>query len=224
MIIAIDGFSSTGKSTLARQLAAHFNFLYIDTGAMYRAVALFAVVNNYRKGEYVDKENLIKRLPEIDIKLQHKNGRENQVMLNGQNVTSDLRKMEVSNMVSEVAALPDVREKLVTIQRQLSKSKSVVMDGRDIGTVVFPNADIKFFINAEVTTRANRRWMEMQEKGDNTPFDAIVNNIMERDAKDSTREVAPLKKADDAIELNNTYLTREQQLDQAIKLVNNLSY
>ena len=222
MIIAVDGFSSTGKSTLARQLAAHFNFLYIDTGAMYRAITLFAVVNNMKKGQLIDKNKLVKSLPEVDIELQHKSDQENQVFLNGKNVTSDLRKMEVSKLVSEVAALAAVREKLVLIQRRLSESKSVVMDGRDIGTVVFPDADLKLFINADAVVRANRRWIEMQDKGDDTPFDVIVNNIKERDAKDSTRKIAPLKKADDAIEIDNTYLTRKQQLDCAIKLVNDL--
>lgn len=224
MIIAIDGFSSTGKSTLARQLAAHFNYLYIDSGAMYRAISLYVIRNDMLIDFTIDKASLIKSLPDIDIDIEHEHDKENQVMMNGENVTSQLRDMKVSNLVSEVAAIPEVREKLVSIQRELSRSTDIVMDGRDIGTVVFPHADLKLFVKADARIRAERRWMEMREKGDDVDFDDILSNIKQRDIKDTTRKIAPLKKADDAIELDNTSLDKKQQLDRAIRLVNDLKH
>ena len=224
MIIAIDGFSSTGKSTLARQLAAHFNYLYIDSGAMYRAISLYVIRNDMLIDFTIDKASLIKSLPDIDIDIEHEHDKENQVMMNGENVTSQLRDMKVSNLVSEVAAIPEVREKLVSIQRELSRSMDIVMDGRDIGTVVFPHADLKLFVKADARIRAERRWMEMREKGDDVDFDDILSNIKQRDIKDTTRKIAPLKKADDAIELDNTSLDKKQQLDRAIQLVNDLKH
>ncbi len=224
MIIAIDGFSSTGKSTLARQLAAHLNFLYIDSGAMYRAISLYVIQNDMLIDFMIDKASLIKSLPDIKIDIRHERDKENQVMMNGENVTSQLRDMKVSNMVSEVAAIPEVREKLVSIQRELSRSTDIVMDGRDIGTVVFPHADLKLFVKADARIRAERRWMEMREKGDDVDFDDILSNIKQRDIKDTTRKIAPLKKADDAIELDNTSLDKKQQLDLAIQYVNDLKH
>ena len=224
MIIAIDGFSSTGKSTLARQLAAHFNYLYIDSGAMYRAISLYVIRNDMLIDFTIDKASLIKSLPDIDIDIEHEHDKENQVMMNGENVTSQLRDMKVSNLVSEVAAIPEVREKLVSIQRELSRSTDIVMDGRDIGTVVFPHADLKLFVKADARIRAERRWMEMREKGDDVDFDDILSNIKQRDIKDTTRKIAPLKKADAAIELDNTSLDKKQQLDRAIRLVNDLKH
>ncbi len=224
MIIAIDGFSSTGKSTLARQLAAHFNYLYIDSGAMYRAISLYVIQNDLMIDFTIDKASLIKSLPDIDINIEHEKDKENQVMMNGENVTSQLRDMKVSNLVSEVAAIPEVREKLVSIQRELSRSTDIVMDGRDIGTVVFPHADLKLFVKADARIRAERRWMEMREKGDDVDFDDILSNIKQRDIKDTTRKIAPLKKADDAIELDNTSLDKKQQLDRAIQRVNDLKH
>lgn len=224
MIIAIDGFSSTGKSTLARQLAAHFNYLYIDSGAMYRAISLYVIQNDLMIDFTIDKASLIKSLPDIDINIEHEKDKENQVMMNGENVTSQLRDMKVSNLVSEVAAIPEVREKLVSIQRELSRSTDIVMDGRDIGTVVFPHADLKLFVKADARIRAERRWMEMREKGDDVDFDDILSNIKQRDIKDTTRKIAPLKKADDAIELDNTSLDKKQQLELAIQRVNDLKH
>jgi cytidylate kinase len=224
MIIAIDGFSSTGKSTLARQLAAHFKYLYIDSGAMYRAIALAAIKNDLLIDFSLSKEALIKMLPDIQIDIEHQENQENQVFLNEENVTSQLRNMKVSNLVSEVAAIPEVRDKLVKIQRHISQSKDVVMDGRDIGTVVFPYADLKLFVKADARIRAERRWMEMREKGDDIDFEDILSNIKQRDIKDTTRKIAPLKKADDAVELDNTHLSKKQQLEQAIELVNNLKH
>ena len=224
MIIAIDGFSSTGKSTLARQLAAHLNFLYIDSGAMYRAISLYVIQNDMLIDFMIDKASLIKSLPDIKIDIRHERDKENQVMMNGENVTSQLRDMKVSNMVSEVAAIPEVREKLVSIQRELSRSTDIVMDGRDIGTAVFPHADLKLFVKADARIRAERRWMEMREKGDDVDFDDILSNIKQRDIKDTTRKIAPLKKADDAIELDNTSLDKKQQLDLAIQYVNDLKH
>jgi cytidylate kinase len=224
MIIAIDGFSSTGKSTLARQLAAHLNYLYIDSGAMYRAISLYVIQNDMLIDFMIDKASLIKSLPDIKIDIRHETDKENQVMMNGENVTSQLRDIKVSNMVSEVAAIPEVREKLVSIQRKLSRSTDIVMDGRDIGTVVFPHADLKLFIKADALIRAERRWMEMREKGDDVDFDDILSNIKQRDIKDTTRKIAPLKKADDAIELDNTSLDKKQQLDFAIQYVNDLKH
>ena len=222
MIIAIDGFSSTGKSTLARQLAAHFKYLYIDSGAMYRAIALAAIKNDLIIDFSLSKDKLIKMLPDIQINIEHHENKENQVYLDHENVTSQLRNMKVSNLVSEVAAIPEVRDKLVKIQRQISRAKDVVMDGRDIGTVVFPYADLKLFIKADARIRAERRWMEMREKGEDIEFEDVFNNIKQRDIKDTTRKIAPLKKADDAVELDNSHLDKEQQLEKAIQLVNNL--
>ena len=222
MIIAIDGFSSTGKSTLARQLAAHLNILYIDSGAMYRAIALYAIKNDMLIDFSLDKETLIKSLPNIQIEIQHKQDHENQVIVNGENFTSELRDMKVSNLVSEVAAIPEVRKKLVSIQRQLSRSKDVVMDGRDIGTVVFPHADLKLFVKADVRIRAERRWIEDHEKGKDTDFEDILNNIKQRDIIDTTRTMSPLKKADDAVELDNTNINKKQQLDKVVQLVSDL--
>jgi len=224
MIIAIDGFSSTGKSTLARQLAAHFKYLYIDSGAMYRAIALSAFKHDLILDFSLQKEALIKMLPNIEIHIEHQENQQNQVYLDNENVTSQLRNMQVSNLVSEVAAIPEVRDKLVSIQRKISHSYDVVMDGRDIGTVVFPNADLKLFIKADAKIRAKRRWLEMKEKADEVSFDDIFTNIKQRDIKDTTRAIAPLKKADDAVELDNTDLDEQEQLNQVIQLVNNLKH
>ena len=224
MIIAIDGFSSTGKSTLARQLAAHFKYLYIDSGAMYRAIALAAIKNDLLIDFSLNKDGLIKMLPDININIKHQENKENQVFLNDENITSELRNMQVSNLVSEVAAIEEVRNKLVKIQRQISRAKDVVMDGRDIGTVVFPYADLKLFVKADARIRAERRWMEMKEKGEDTNFEDVLTNIKQRDIKDTTRKISPLKKADDAIELDNTHLDKKQQLEKAIQLVNNLKH
>lgn len=224
MIIAIDGFSSTGKSTLARQLAAHYKYLYIDSGAMYRAISLFAIESEFLIDFSLDKKSLIKALPDIYISIIHHHDKENQVFLNDTNVTSKLRSMKVSNLVSEIAMIAEVREKLVSIQRKIARDHDVVMDGRDIGTVVFPHADLKLFIKSDVRIRAERRWQEMTQKEDDVDFDAVLNNLKQRDIKDTSRKIAPLKKADDAVELDNTHLTKQQQLDKAIQLVENLTY
>lgn len=212
LVIAIDGWSSCGKSTLAKALAARINYLYIDSGAMYRAVAFYAiqkdldVVNN--------PESLVTHLDEI--KISFKQGKEtNHILLQDQIVDDFIRSPQVSNIVSEVAAISAVRRKLVSIQQELGVKGGIVMDGRDIGTVVFPKADLKLFITADKEVRARRRYDELIEKGVNVTMDKVLANLEHRDEIDSTRVDSPLRKADNAIEIDTTRLSRLEQLDLA---------
>jgi CMP/dCMP kinase len=213
-VIAIDGFSSTGKSTIAKQLARHLGFVFIDSGAMYRAVTYYAIQKNFINDDFFDKEDLIKSLPLIDLKFIF-----NQelgyfiINLNGVGIEKQIRTLEVSKYVSQIAELSEVRKKLVSAQREISLDKNIVMDGRDIGTVVFPDAQLKFFITASTITRAQRRYDEMFKKGENVTFDDVLQNIEKRDYIDTHRKDSPLKKADDAIEIDNSHLTREQQFE-----------
>jgi len=218
--IAIDGFSSTGKSTLAKQLAKELGYVYVDTGAMYRAIAFFSMQKAYIKTDYLDKESLIKSLP--NIQLQFKFNPElgfAEMYLNGENVERQIRTIEVSGFVSKVAEIPEVRTKLVEQQQQMGKNKGIVMDGRDIGTVVFPDAELKIYMTASAQTRAQRRYDELIQKGDSVTFEEVLQNVEERDYIDTHRSNSPLVKADDAIEIDNSNLNREEQFELVLDLV-----
>jgi len=218
--IAIDGFSSTGKSTLAKELAKHLGYVYVDTGAMYRAVAYFAMKKGFIRKDFFDKVSLIKSLP--DIKLVFKFNSDlgfAEMYLNGINIEKEIRTIEVSNFVSLVAEISEVRSKLVEQQQEMGKNKGIVMDGRDIGTIVFPDADLKIFMTASPMTRAERRFKELQKKGDNVTFDEVLKNVEERDYIDTHREDSPLVKANDAIEFDNSNVTKQEQFEKVLQLI-----
>ncbi|KQB42254.1 (d)CMP kinase [Flavobacterium aquidurense] len=221
--IAIDGFSSTGKSTLAKQLAKELQYVYVDTGAMYRAVAYFAMQNEFIKADFFDKKALIEVLPNIQLEFKFNPDLGfAEMYLNGENVEKQIRTIEVSNFVSKVAEVSEVRSKLVEQQQEMGKNKAIVMDGRDIGTVVFPNAELKIFMTASAETRAQRRFDELQQKGDNVSYEDVLKNVVERDHIDTHREDSPLVIADDAIEIDNSYLSREEQFAAVLELVNDV--
>ncbi|WP_108245013.1 (d)CMP kinase [Muricauda brasiliensis] len=214
--IAIDGYSSTGKSTIAKRLAAALGYIYVDTGAMYRAVTLFALNHGFvnEKGE-LDSAALIDKLPEVNLKFvpNTETGRSD-MFLNDENVEQEIRSMRVSGFVSPVAAIKEVREKLVKIQQEMGKDKGIVMDGRDIGTVVFPDAELKLFMTASPETRAARRYKELLEKGEEVTYAEVLKNVEERDRIDSTRTISPLTKAKDAIEFDNSDMGLEEQFER----------
>ncbi len=219
--IAIDGHSSTGKSTLAKEVAKALNFLYIDTGAMYRAVTLFALKNNIISSEHFDKQKLINDLDKININFVYNPNKQlPEVFLNDKNVEKEIRGMEVSNFVSQIATIPEVREKLVDEQRKIAQNKSVVMDGRDIGSVVFPDADLKIFMTASPEIRAKRRFDELKSKDANVNFKAVLENVTKRDKIDSERKTSPLIKTDDAIEIDNSNLSKKQQFNLLMDYIN----
>tara|TARA_B110000483_G_scaffold243118_1_gene331384 strand:+ start:2615 stop:3304 length:690 start_codon:yes stop_codon:yes gene_type:complete len=219
--IAIDGFSSTGKSTLAKQLAKHLHYVYVDSGAMYRAVALYALQNNLINGSDLKTSQLISKLPLIKVTFVYNEVlKSSEVYLNNMNVNEKVRSMEVSNAVSIVATVTEVRQQLVKLQQQMGSQKGIVMDGRDIGTVVFPNAELKLFMTASPDTRATRRYKELAVNDFNLSLKAVLDNINLRDHLDSTREDSPLFKANDAVEIDNSNLSKKEQFDQVIKLVN----
>lgn len=219
IIIAIDGYSSTGKSTVAKQLADYLDYIYVDSGAMYRAVALFALQNNYLSKDNFDKESLIKVLPEIqlDFKKENADSKVN-MFLNGVNVEKEIRTMYVSDFVSPVATLSEVRKKLVAIQHQMGIKKGIVMDGRDIGTVVFPKAELKIFMTADAEVRAMRRFNELKEKDETITYDEILKNVQKRDLMDTTREDSPLIIANDAIAIDNSETNEEDQFHIILQL------
>ena len=212
IVIAIDGFSSCGKSTMAKDLARKIGYIYIDSGAMYRAVTLFCLNRGLIDGDTVDTEALRPLMTEIHIefRLNPATGKAD-TYLNGENVEQEIRSMRVSDKVSPVSAIPFVRTALVALQQVLGRQKGIVMDGRDIGTTVFPDAELKIFVTASAATRAQRRVDELRAKGVPVDFDEVVANIVKRDHIDQTRKESPLRKADDAIELDNSTLTIEQQ-------------
>lgn len=212
IVVAIDGHSSCGKSTMAKELARRVGYVYVDTGAMYRAVTLFALRGGMIKNGKVDSEELQKRLGEISISFTADADTGQQFcMLCGENVEKEIRSMEVSNVVSPVATLPFVREELVRQQQKMGEEKGIVMDGRDIGTVVFPNAELKIFVTASAEVRAKRRYDELMAKGQPADYADILHNVQERDYIDSHREVSPLRKADDALLLDNSTMTIKEQ-------------
>lgn len=218
IIIAIDGFSSCGKSTMAKALARNIGYLYFDSGAMYRAVALYCMQNRLIKGEGIDTEALRRNMKDIHITFEADPTTKNSITyLNGVNVEHEIRSLEVSKFVSRIAALDFVRSEMVEQQRQMGKQKGIVMDGRDIGTTVFPDAEMKVFVTASAEVRAQRRFDELTARGDTPDFNEILENVQQRDHIDQTREVSPLKKADDALLLDNSNLTREEQMEWLVE-------
>ena len=214
--IAIDGYSSTGKSTIAKRLAASLNYIYVDTGAMYRAVTLFALQEGIiDKDGHLDEAALVDKLSEIHLQFvpNEETGR-SEMYLNDNNVEQEIRTLHVSGFVSKVAAIKEVREKLVKMQQAMGKDKGIVMDGRDIGTVVFPEAELKLFMTASPETRATRRYKELLEKGEAVTYEEVLRNVEERDRIDSTRTVSPLTKAKDAIEFDNSDMGLEEQFER----------
>lgn len=225
IIIAIDGYSSTGKSTIAKRLARELGYVYVDTGAMYRAVTLFAMGKGLLDGEEPDRKNLIRKLDTISIRfVPNADLGYAETYLNGTNVEEEIRSMEVSNRVSAIAAIPEVRHKLVEEQRKMGEEKGIVMDGRDIGTVVFPDAELKLFMTASPEIRASRRYKELLGKGKKVTYEAVLKNVIDRDYIDSHRKDSPLMKAPDAIELDNTDMGKDEQFERiynhALRMIN----
>lgn len=223
IIVAIDGYSSSGKSTMAKALAKKIGYLYVDSGAMYRAVTLYALRHSIAAPESgVDVEALVAALPEIEIGFMLAPDGSQHTLLNGEDVEREIRLMEVSNMVSPVAVIPEVRRRLTALQQSYGIEKGIVMDGRDIGTTVFPEAEMKVFVEASPEVRARRRVDELKAKGENVDFDEVYKNVCERDRIDTTRKESPLRKAEDALLLNNDNLTREEQMQWMIDQFNRI--
>lgn len=218
--IAIDGYSSSGKSTMAKQLAKEIGYVYVDSGAMYRATTLFAIRNGMtdEASKEVDRDALVRNLPHINISFSLQPDGTQHTLLNGEDVESEIRGMFVSSWVSPVAVIPEVRHYLVGLQQQYGKEKGIVMDGRDIGTTVFPDAEMKVFVDASPEVRAKRRFDELAAKGVAADYEEVLANIKERDHIDTTRKESPLRKADDAFVLDNDRMTREQQMDVLLNL------
>ena len=221
LTIAIDGFSSCGKSTLAKDLAKELNYIFVDSGAMYRGIAYFALQNKLIIDGFIHTELLINRLDEINLEfVYNKEKFESDLLLNGVNISTEIRKPAVASIVSKIAVLKEVRIKLVRTQQKLGEFGGIIMDGRDIGTVVFPKADIKLFVTADPKIRAERRFKELLLNDQDTSLEDITSNLEERDLIDTTREISPLVKAEDAIELDNSNLSRESQLQFVLDLIN----
>ena len=217
IVVAIDGHSSCGKSTIAKAVAAKFGYVFIDSGAMYRAITLYALRNNLVVDGEVKRQELINALPNIKIEFRYNPIlQKSDTYLNGENVEEEIRQLPVSQNVSPVATIAEVRAAMVRLQQEMGKNKGIVMDGRDIGTVVFPEAELKLFITATAEIRAKRRFDELTAKGETVSYDEILQNVQERDHIDSTREASPLRKADDALVLDNSEMTREEQLKWVI--------
>ncbi|MDX9910167.1 MAG: (d)CMP kinase [Mariniphaga sp.] len=218
IVIAIDGHSSCGKSTLAKSHARQHGYIYIDSGAMYRVFTLHALRNGWITDGQPDKKKITEGLRDIKITFEwDKTTEKNTTFLNGENVEDEIRQLEVSQNVSPVSTIAEVRTEMVKQQRENGKNKGIVMDGRDIGTVVFPDAELKIFMTALPEIRAQRRYLELKEKGEEVAFDEIMNNVEERDSIDSTRETSPLRKAEDALVLDNSFLSREEQLQWSLE-------
>lgn len=222
IVIAIDGYSSCGKSTMAKDLAKEIGYIYVDTGAMYRAITLYALRNNlFEENGGIKTDELKAQMSQIHIsfRLNKETGRP-ETYLNGENVEKEIRSMEVSSHVSPIATVDFVRTALVEQQQRMGEEKGIVMDGRDIGTVVFPHAELKIFVTASAEVRAQRRYDELMAKGENVNFDEILRNVQERDYIDSHREVSPLRKADDALELDNSHMSIAEQKDWLLQKYN----
>ena len=214
--IAVDGHSSCGKSTLAKDIAKKLGYLYIDSGAMYRAITLFAIRKNFNENTF---QEIIPLLNEINLSFQKTKNGSSSIHLNGENVEEEIRRKPVANAVSRIAEIKEVRKKLVIEQRKFGKNGGIVMDGRDIGSVVFPNAELKLFITADVDIRTNRRYLEMIQKGVSLSKEEVKKNLVERDHIDSTREESPLVKVKEAVEINNSNLSKKEQLNLVLKII-----
>ena len=219
IIIAIDGYSSTGKSTLAKQLAKHLGYIFVDTGAMYRAITYFAMQKNWINETLFDQQSLVDNLATVKLEF-HFNAALGyaEMFLNGENIEKQIRTLAVSNFVSKVAEVSQVRAKLVEQQQEMGKNKGIVMDGRDIGTVVFPTAELKIFMTASPETRAQRRFNELQTKDDTVTFSAVLENVQKRDYIDTHRIDSPLVKAQDAIEIDNSQINKQEQFNIVLEL------
>ncbi|RZS90644.1 (d)CMP kinase [Aquimarina brevivitae] len=219
IIIAIDGYSSTGKSTVAKQLAKELGYVYVDTGAMYRAVTLYAMENDFVSVSDFNKEALIAALPEIEVRFEvNPMTGLGEIILNGTNREQEIRGLNVARHVSTIAAVPEVRKKLVELQQKMGERKGIVMDGRDIGTVVFPEAELKLFMTATAKDRAERRYKELIERGEEVTYEDVLKNVVNRDHLDSTRKDSPLRQADDAIVIDNSNLTLKEQFDKILAI------
>ena len=213
IVIAIDGFSSCGKSTFAKAIAARLGYIFIDTGAMYRAVTLYALEHGAIVDGKVAEDRVVALLPDVNISFRFNAERgASDAYVNGERVEDKIRSIEVSNMVSHVSSIAQVREKLVAMQQQMGRARGVVMDGRDIGTVVFPDAELKIFMTAEPQVRAERRYAELKAKGDDVTMEEILENVISRDKADMTREISPLRQAEDAVVLDNSHMSVEEQM------------
>lgn len=220
LTIAIDGYSACGKSTLAKDLAKSLDYIFIDSGAMYRGVTLYALKNGLIENDLVLTERLIDSLGQVNLKFKkNKITEKNHLFLNGTDVEDEIRLPEIAALVSKVATIKEVREKLVSEQREMGKNDGVVMDGRDIGSVVFPNAELKLFVTAEPQIRAHRRLKEMLEKGIETTLDEVLSNLLERDETDRTRKESPLVQTKDAILIDTSHFTRDEQLEYVLNLI-----
>ncbi len=218
LVIAIDGFSSTGKSSISKVVADTLGLIHIDTGAMYRAITLFGLRNFKNEKQEIDLSKLLQNLNEISLEFRENSGKL-EIYLNGENVSKEIRTTEVSDNVSFIAKQPEVRERLVVLQRDIAEKQGVIMDGRDIGTVVLPNADYKFFLTASADERARRRFLELQSLGIETTVEEVKQNLIERDRIDSEREISPLKQAEDAILIDNTNLNKEETIDLILSYI-----
>ena len=218
LVIAIDGFSSTGKSSISKVVADTLGLIHIDTGAMYRAITLFGLRNFKNEKQEIDLPKLLQNLNEISLEFRENSGKL-EIYLNGENVSKEIRTTEVSDNVSFIAKQPEVRERLVVLQRDIAEKQGVIMDGRDIGTVVLPDADYKFFLTASADERARRRFLELQSLGIETTIEEVKQNLIERDRIDSEREISPLKQAEDAILIDNTNLNKEETIDLILSYI-----
>ena len=218
LVIAIDGFSSTGKSSISKVVADTLGLIHIDTGAMYRAITLFGLRNFKNEKQEIDLSKLLQNLNEISLEFRENSGKL-EIYLNGENVSKEIRTTEISDNVSFIAKQPEVRERLVVLQRDIAEKQGVIMDGRDIGTVVLPNADYKFFLTASADERARRRFLELQSLGIETTIEEVKQNLIERDRIDSEREISPLKQAEDAILIDNTTLNKEETIDLILSYI-----
>ena len=218
LVIAIDGFSSTGKSSISKVVADTLGLIHIDTGAMYRAITLFGLRNFKNEKQEIDLPKLLQNLNEISLEFRENSGKL-EIYLNGENVSKEIRTTEVSDNVSFIAKQPEVRERLVVLQRNIAEKQGVIMDGRDIGTVVLPNADYKFFLTASADERARRRFLELQSLGIETTIEEVKQNLIERDRIDSEREISPLKQAEDAILIDNTNLNKEETIELILSYI-----
>ena len=218
LVIAIDGFSSTGKSSISKVVADTLGLIHIDTGAMYRAITLFGLRNFKDEKQEIDLSKLLQNLNEISLEFRENSGKL-EIYLNGENVSKEIRTTEVSDNVSFIAKQPEVRERLVVLQRDIAEKQGVIMDGRDIGTVVLPNADYKFFLTASADERARRRFLELQSLGIETTIEEVKQNLIERDRIDSEREISPLKQAEDSILIDNTNLNKEETIDLILSYI-----